>query len=204
MTDRASSQRLRYAERKAGTECTRCSEPHTEDSPYCAAHLASEVERIRKAVAKLRADRRAGRRCIDCNKRSRRKRCRACHRRKRGGVTAKVQGVTQPKIPRPTWATDGARNQVRAITEADGRTRNRLVGRSRRGGIGNAANDELDVRLVQRELETAITALAYAHSPEVKAMPRIQARDILHAALARLNLAQRLLGEILARHKYLR
>lgn len=177
----------RYQERLAGPLCLRCPKPKEPDSSYCA-DCGPTVLAAARAQMK---ERRAQLRDAGC--------CDACGRPK--GKTV----VPLPLGAPARWHTEGRKPKVRvAITEGDGRTRYRSIGQGRRGRITHADNDEQDTKLVQRELEAAAAALAYAHSPEVKAMPRIQARDILHAALSRLHLVQRLLGEILSRHKYVR
>lgn len=194
--DRNARQRGQYADRKGGDDCLRCSRPHTVDSPYCAEHLASEVERVRLAMRKLRADRKQSRICAWCPNRSGKQRlCKTCRRkRNRGVVTAPAPVVTQPT--QSPWARDGERNQTRAITEADGRTRNRGVGRGKRGHPSRADRDTWCLRVLRSELELAAVAVSASHSPEVAAMPRIQRDAIVQDALSHLGLLERQLDEL--------
>ena len=79
--------RRRYAARRAGGACVRCSEPAADGSSRCARHAALEAERVsperKRAVDRKRyARRRARGRCTDCGVHAARTaRCPACARR---------------------------------------------------------------------------------------------------------------------------
>jgi ribosomal protein L37E len=205
LADRREKERAQYEARKVAFQCTRCGVDvrHLADQlcPECRAYANTQT---RESTRKLSATRRKKKQCARCGRPSPdRYECIPCLARRGQAPLRTLNQTLNPTTQTPArWHTEGKRNQVRQVTEGDGRTRNRNTGRGRPGGIGNQGNDELDARLLQRELESAIAELAYAHSPEVKAKPRLQARDILHTALSRLHLVQRLLMQILQRHRY--
>lgn len=177
-----------YASRKEAGLCVRCADPAADGSLWCSSCGPVVRERIRLRNQQVAKERRAAGQCVTCG------------HDKRGRKQLISQAAIPPSPAR--WHTEGRKVQVRQVTEGDGRTRNRGVGQDRRGRMSRSAEDEQDLRLAQAEMEAAIRALAHAHSPQVKLLPVKQREATMEAALARLHLTQRLIVEILNRHKY--
>jgi hypothetical protein len=79
----------------------------------------------------------------------------------------------------------------------------RFHGQERRGRQTNASLDAQAGRDAQKSLLHMIDGLAYYHSPEVQAKPRIERDGIRRAALAHGDHVQRCIEEdIFERHKY--
>ena len=177
--------RLRY---QISGLCSECGGELVDDS--CRRCLDMAAERVRR----LRAKRKKQRRCYDCGKRSKSVRCKGC----------KQPVVTKPKrvVTEPNHATTDQHGGFRTVTEVDGRyaegrTRERYVGRGSRGAPSRQqleAEDERTLRIAAREMLRAADLVAEANQiPE--SMPRIQRvaqrREALSPAIpaARLALA---------------
>lgn len=76
----------------------------------------------------------------------------------------------------------------------------RYRGKGRRGPRAAGVTDEADLRDAEKALEAGRLALAYARSPEVKAMPRIQRAGVKQEAVAKLALSAGLLAEVVQRN----
>lgn len=177
-------QAARYQERLAGPLCMRagCTSAKADGSAYCA-HCEPEVKERRAANEEARRARFAAKGL-----------CPYCRLPKQRNTM--VQLAAHPVATPARWHTDGKRNVVRQVTEGDGRTRNRSSGRGKRGGMGNAANDELDAKLARAEFDRFEQAIAILHSPEVQALGRLERDSAARAALAHLDLHDRLVEQI--------
>jgi hypothetical protein len=97
---------------------------------------------------------------------------------------------------------DLARRNVDAITEGDGRTRQRFRGQLRTGPQSRAQLDDQDCDYAERALRRGREGLAAARAPEVQSLPRIQRKDAELAALAQIAHARRFLDEVCVRNRY--
>jgi predicted nucleic acid-binding Zn ribbon protein len=179
--------------------CQLCPSPATADSPWCSEHLADAVEREKSRIRKARSRKRHrdDRRCIDCGKKSNRSRCPACHRKKRQGVT---QGVT-PTVKLPQRRHHNVASRTRAVTEGDGRTRNRGVGKGKRGHPSRADEDAWCLQVLRSELALAGVSIEASHTNEVKDLPPIQRDAVVNDALSHLGLLERQLDVLVDRLK---
>jgi hypothetical protein len=189
---RAELARTQYAARKEAGQCVKCGRPAAADSLWCSRHRGPALEQARAAAKQRRRDRRSHGNCGECGLPK--------EARKRGRPV--VQKTVIPPLPISPHSSHAAR--VAAATrhqyEAgaatyNGGTRTRYAGRGKRGGIGNAANDELDLGIAAKELEGARQQLLAAH-----ALPAgIEKREQVRAAVGKLQLAQRVIDAVAAR-----
>jgi len=179
-----------YRERKLVEPpiCARngCRNAPAEDSDLCPGCRERARAANRAWAAARRAKRKRARRCRDCGRPARRARCQACRivvgQAPKRGVDSRVE--TTPRTRK----------------HADGRTR--FHGQMRRGRQTNASLDAQDLADALKYVERGRAGLAYAASPEVQALPRIQREAAQRAALAQIALAVRLLEQPLERHHY--
>ncbi len=191
-----------YEARKIAGACTYASSKPCPRSPedgaqLCRHHLHRERRRKRLSARRLRQERRDAGRCAEgCGAKSETYRCAACAIRLNrippsAGVPA---GVDKPAEDR-AW---------RAGTHESDATTKRYRGRARRGKPPAARTDDEDLRYAVEAIEQSRKALAYAYSPAVAQLPRIQREAAKRAALAHVGHANRFLDELLERHKIAR
>lgn len=190
---RSSERAADYQTAKESQQCTypRCGKPPAQDTQLCARHLANKRTNDRTSLARRREDLAARGRCVDCRKKSSTYRCAGC-------------AVKRGRIP-TTGVGNGVGNEASKIPAQwrlePGTTWNRYRGKAKRGKPSTAILDDQDLEYAVEEITTAKLALAYARSPEVQQMPKAQRDDIMAAALARLDRAERWLDEVRVRHK---
>jgi hypothetical protein len=186
-----------YQDRKIAGLCTRCGAPAEDGYQLCPDHRAAQ-KRYAAACYKVgRKAREKGKRCMRCGKGKRKpgsRWCIAClaRRGKLGALGPKKIGIT---------TRDRIADRTEFVTEGDGRTRSRYKGKH----VGRASAAEMDgddIRAVRASLQKLETGLAVARSPEVEALPRIQRKEALLAALSHADHARRFLAEMLERHRY--
>lgn len=181
-----------YMEKKLAGICTwhRCTREPADGALLCAKHLAKH----RKGDAKRKRDVRAARRdaglCAFCENKSDTYRCPTCAVKSNMIPRSSVRGSVSPDggAASDPWRKDG-----------DGWARYR--GQGRRGAPTAATNDEQDLHAALETFERGRAALAYAYSPEVAALPRIQRRSVRDEATALLALAARFLDDIVERNR---
>lgn len=193
----------RYEGRKLDGLCVQCGAAAAPDRELCPKHL--EAARKANAASKKaarEAERAKGLCATGCGRPSATYRCFVCS--VRAGEKPAESAQNTPHGVHAGVHAGRARTHPRtvAITEGDGRTRNRGVGQTRRGRVSFADQDAQDARHIATQVERAIVELAAAHS--VTDLPKTQRADRLHAALARFDLVQRFIGELLDRHRYVR
>jgi hypothetical protein len=154
----------------------------------CERHHKRKKRQRSKSAAAARDNNRALGLCAFCPTSSETYRCAVCAA-KHGQVPASVRlrmttGVGTDSDP---WRKD-----------SDGWKRYR--GKGRRGPPAAAVNDEQDLKDAERALEKGRQALAYARSPEVQALPRIQRAGVKSEAVAFLAHAARFLDEVVDRN----
>lgn len=191
-----------YRERKLYDPpiCARagCALPPADDSDLCAVHRDYARERSREAHKRKRRTNRRRRLCAYCPAPSKTYACAACT-------------VRLKRTPRAVNNTVNNTVADRTRTGADGRTR--YHGQERRGRQSNADLSEQDLAEASAEIERAgidfastlkqaKRDLAFAHGPSVSELPAAQRRAVLVAALARVDLARRILEELLERYRY--
>lgn len=191
----------RYESRKLAGLCTQCGEPAAPDRQLCQEHY--EAARKASAAAKKAtrdAERAKGLCSTGCGRPSATYRCFVCS--VRAGEKPAEGAQNTPHGVHAGVHAGRARTHPRtvAVTEGDGRTRNRGVGQTRRGRVSFADQDAQDARQIATQVERAIVELAAAHS--ATDLPKTQRTDRLHAALSRFDLVQRFIGELLDRHRY--
>lgn len=198
VTDRSTNRAADYQARKESQRCTYpgCAEPPTDGSGKCRKHTLKHRTAVSRSSAKRRAELRGTdgkEKCFRCKKRSSTYLCQACK------IVLGVQ-----RFP-TTRADNKADNQAHGIPAQwrpePGTNWNRYRGKAKRGKPSTATLDDQDIDYAVEELHTAKLALAFARSPEVQAMPRIQREDIMNAALSKLDRAERWLDEVRDRHK---
>jgi hypothetical protein len=191
----AAERRADYQARKESGRCIerRCAEAAADGSLRCARH--DELHRHRQRMARRRQRRRlaAAGLCVACQRPSATYRCPACLVRQglarlRPTTSVNASVVDQGKGPKDTWRLEPGTNWKR------------YRGRARQGSPAAAVLDDQDLAQATRELARAKEALAYARSAEVQALGSIARREVLRAALGRLEIVQRWLGEVIARH----
>ena len=183
-------------------QCTRCGEPNPDrDTNLCAECTRDGSSR----QAALRARRRKQKKCVYCGKRSKTRRCRSCTRKKRRGVTKRSRGVDQANHVTEQQLGGKVVTKVEVDSRyADGRVRQRYVGRGSRGAPSRQqleADDVRGLRIALRELEKAIALVEKANQADPD-MPRIQREELRREALAPAGLAGRLIDEVLDRNKF--
>ena len=182
----------RYLERQQTGQCAyskRCKRELAPDSDLCARHLKRERKRKNEANTAARKNNRLLGLCAFCPAKSESYRCPVC---------AVKHGQVPTSRVADSVATDSPASPDPFRRDGDGWRRYR--GKGRRGAPGAAVNDEQDLADATKALERGRQALAYARSPEVEALPRIQKRAVLNEALAHLGLAGRTLGEVTSRN----
>lgn len=188
----AADRRADYQARKESGRCIerRCAADAADGCLRCARHDATHRLRQRLARRQERRSLAAAGRCIVCRQPSATYRHPACMVK---------QGLARP---RPTTSVT-----VSVVDQGDGVWRmepgtnwKRYRGRARQGSPAAVVLDDQDLAQATRELARAKDALAYARSAEVRAMGSIQRREVMRAALGRLEIVQRWLGEVIARH----
>lgn len=127
--------------------------------------------------------------------------CRAC-----GTPRKPNQRCSSCAAKRPERITDDAVNVTVNAAGADPFRRDadgwkRYRGKGRRGAPGAAVNDEQDLADATKALERGRQALAYARSPEVQALPKIQRAGVRNEALAHLGRVARTVEEVAARNR---
>lgn len=192
---RAERDRDRYADKKASGECIKCDHPAATDSLWCGRHGAEAQESARAGMKRIAAIRRAAGLCTKC------------------GQARPPKGKRKrliPSVPIPAtaaaWHTEGKRVTARTTRSlekngdpANWGFRTRFHGQGHRGHPSREQEDAWDLRSIGKELELGATALAYWHSAEVQAMPRIQRDAVLRDALAHFDLIDRQIEELVAR-----
>lgn len=190
-TTPAATRSDRYYGRKADERCTQCGRPASGDAQLCARHLRRKRAADRRWRAAARQLERAAGRCAEgCGRKSATYRCPVCLIRLGRIPTV---GVDPGVVIQDT--ADGDR------WRADANGWQRYRGRGRRGKPPAGANDDLDLRYALDAIERGKAGLVYARSDAVKALPRVQRREAMLAAIAHLELASRFLDEVVDRGK---
>ncbi len=205
LTDRRSKERAQYEERKLAQQCTKCGVA-SPDAALCPECLATERARTKSAIKQLRATRRARRQCVRCGRASERYECLDCLRRVGRAPIATVTPTVTPAMPISHGALHAGRRPplTRRVFEAGGDgynpgTRNRYVGRGRKGMPTRRETDELDIRVMRSEMDRGADALLHWHGEEIQNLPRIQRDAALRDALSHLELMGRQLDELVER-----
>lgn len=187
----------RYQDRKVAGTCTRCGEPAEDGYQLCTKHRAAQKRYATASYEASRDARKKARTCSRCGGKRKpgSKWCVACLIKR---AKVKTQGLKQGQ----NNGRDRIAARTDAITEGDGRTRERYRGKQTTGRMSREALDAQDLELAARAVQRCRDGLAVAHGPEVAALPPIQRREALHAALSFAHLASRHLDDLLARNKY--
>jgi hypothetical protein len=189
---RRAKERAEYERRKTAGECTRCqADVRALDNQLCGP--CREYAKVKTAAStkRLRANRRLKKQCARCGGPSPdRYECARC-----SGVNPTVN----PHARSRHSVIHAAR--TRAVTEGDGRTRNRGVGRGKRGHPSRADEDAWCLRTLQKEIGLAVAAVEASHSPAVALLPRFQRDAVVQDALSHLELLERQLEELVDRLK---
>lgn len=166
-----------YLDLKLARRCVRCrrdlTDAEAEVSDLCAPHLADKRARQAKSEKRARSARRRNGMCAECGAvKSKRYYCPGCL----------VKVGRTPKSSAVDNAVDkSARIAARTSRRNEGRDRYR--GRPRRGRPSDVDEATLDRDDIIRLAHLWCDGIAYAKSPEVQALPRIQRRDALEAAI---------------------
>lgn len=178
---------------KQARPCRWCPRPAKDDSEYCAECHEKQKGYQRKAMALLRSARRKRRLCLWCPRRAihGKRLCSICEIRHE---TRRVKSAVKRRRDLIADRTD-------MVTEGDGRTRRRFRGR-RKGRQSSAVMDDESIRAVRDEIRDLEDGLVAARSAEIEALPRIQRREHLLAALSHADVARRFLEEMLERYNY--
>lgn len=177
-----------YRERKLAGLCAQngCANPPADDSDRCEKHRDRQrLASAKSAKRRRRANRRAGR-CAECPTPSKDYLCPKC--------TVRLGRTPRHAVETTVETSDRIR------THADGRTR--FHGQMKRGRQANSNLDEQDLLAARKHLERGRAGLAYYNTPAVRELPRIQRDAVKRAALAEIDLARRLLEDVLERHRY--
>lgn len=186
--------------RKIEGLCPRCGKPARDDADLC-----TDCTRQASAYTRdMRQRRRERGQCVDCGRRSPKRRCPRCFRRK--GVSKPARGVEQAN--HVTDAQVGGKVLKVEVDSRypDGRVRERFVGRGTRGAPSREqleAEDLRSLRFARREIDKAIELLEQANATPIE-MTRIQREAKRREALAPAGLAVRLVDEVLDRNKLAR
>ena len=176
-------------EDNACTGAAGCKRPTEDGSSLCKRHRKMQLKRQQRSMAKLRDRWEADGRCRGCGTPKKLdRRCAVCAAR------------------RPERIRDEAVNAAVNATTSDPFRRDndgwkRYRGKGRRGPPAAAVNDEQDLADATKALERGRQALAYARSPEVQALPKIQRAGVRNEALAHLGLVARTVEEVAARNR---
>lgn len=183
-----------YAERKAASECLWCGIPAAPDSAYCCVHR--DITRRQKAAHAKRVKdvRRTNGMCADCGRRKSKTRyCNEC--RPRRGVDNGVDKIELPARSNRKPKTSAA---VDLVPENDGYIRKRYRGRDK-GPPTRMETDEWDIRIIEAEMSHTRSDMIRYWSAENQAMPRIQRDASKRSALGHLELAQRVIDDLVER-----
>lgn len=175
-----------YVQRQLAHQCVRCGQPAAEDSDFCQPHLDAKRASARAYQARRRDARRRSRKCVDCGKASKKRRCRSCWKKSRG-VDQEFRGVVKQEL----WRVD------------PGTTWNRFRGKGRRGRLTReeqAEEDKRDARFAIAEIEKFIDSVSIVISPAVQNLPRIQRDEAKRRAAQYLGTAGRFLDELMDRY----
>jgi hypothetical protein len=155
----------------------------------CRRHLKAKRRRAKLYQQRLRDRRTASGQCGGCGTpRKPGARCAVCAARRPERIPVEAIDAV---------VDDGRRDAFRR--DNDGWKRYR--GKGRRGPPAAAVNDEQDLADATKALERGRQALAYARSPEVQALPKIQRAGVRNEALAHLGLVARTVEEVAARNR---
>lgn len=181
-----------YQQRLEANECTystACRRSAADGTAYCPRHLKKTRKRVAARMEQIRDQREAA------------GLWRSCGHPKKLGQRCAVCAAKRPEriVDDAVTASVTAHQTDPFRRDSDGWKRYR--GKGRRGAPGAAVNDEQDLHDATKALERGRQALAYARSPEVERLPRIQKRAVLNEALAHLGLAGRTLGEVTQRNQ---
>lgn len=182
---------MTYAERQAASRCvysSRCKRQLADGADLCDRHLKRKRRVQRTSAKEARDNNRTLGLCAFCPTKSATYRCAAC---------AVKHGQT-PSL-RVASGVDAAPQSDQWRKDNDGWARYR--GKGRRGAPAAGVNDEQDLRDAEKALEAGRKALAYARSPEVQALPRIQRASVRREATAFLAHAARFLDEVVERNE---
>jgi len=183
-----------YEERKLAGVCTRCGErPAGEENQLCDVCRENQRERVRRSMAKKRADRR------------RKKLCPHCPAAKATKVSKAGEVCLACRIKRDRVRSAGVTKDVNHVmdrTWTDGTGRQRFHGQAQRGRQPVWQLDDQDLAYALAAIQRARQGLAVARAPESEALPRAQRQDAIRAALSQAYLGQRHIEEILERNRY--
>lgn len=180
-----------YQARLLDNKCTGaagCQRTPEDGASQCKQHLYAQRKRQRKSMAGLRARREANGECLTCGTpRKLGQKCVVCVARRTDRIPDEAVNASVNVNPADPFRRDN-----------DGWRRYR--GKGRRGPRAASVGDEQDLRDAEKQLEAGRKALAYARSPEVQAMPRIQRAGAKSAAVAHLALAAGFVADVVARN----
>jgi hypothetical protein len=167
-----------WKQRQARGECARsgCTKPAA-DSDYCDEHNEEMKARRRDSNRKRRAKAKLQKICTRCIKRKRRGRSAYC-------TTCQIQRARIRKLDVTRDVDKSARVASRMIAWVNSPTnagRTRLRG-GHRGRPPIEEENRLDVEDVQKNVVTAVDAIALADSAETAELPPIQRQDTRQAA----------------------
>jgi len=187
-----------YQDRKIAGLCTRCGDPAEDGCQLCPKHRAAQKRYAKACYTSARDARRKAKACVRCGGKRKpgSKWCVACLI-KRGKV--KTKGLKQGQ----NIGRDRIAARTDHVTEGDGRTRSRFRGRGAASGrMSNEEKTDADLRDAVEALRKCEAGLVLSRSPEVAALPPIQRKEALLAALSHADHARRFLVDLLERHKY--
>lgn len=175
-----------YLSRKLAHKCVRCGQAAAPDSDFCQPHLDAKRADDRAGKAEKRAALRKAKRCVDCRKPSKKRRCRTCWRKSRGVVKEK-KGVVKEEI----WRVD------------PGTEWNRYRGKGRRGRLTReeqAEEDKRDALFAIDEIKKFISSVDVVMSPAVQELGPIGRTEAKRQAAQFLGTAGRFLDELADRY----
>lgn len=187
---------MTYLERKTSETplCTYpgCDLPPADDHLQCKGHRAEHRKRARASAQRRRDQLAAAGKCTQCGTpRKPGQRCVVCRARR---CRIAPDDAVDNKVD-----SGGSAQSDQWRKDNDGWARYR--GKGRRGAPAAGVNDEQDLRDALKALVAGQKALAYARSPEVQALPRIQRASVRREAAAFLAHAARFLDEVVERNE---
>lgn len=198
------SEPLDYQQRKERGVCTYpgCSDRAREDAGTCEKHGERDAKRKRRSRRRRRKLAK-----ILLARRIAKKQCKRCGGKRLSGEDHCAKcllavGEIEKKARLACHKTrDKKSDRIEINTSIDKDGRSRYRGQGRRGRQSVAAIDATDLAYAADALKRGTDGLAYAGSPTVAALPRIQRDDLKLASLGEVQLAYRFLGDVLARHR---
>ena len=183
---------LTYLERKLHpTLCTvrYCKRSRWREGQKCRKHTLAGRKADRKYRRRVRAELEASAKCGTCES------------PKKPGQRCPVCRVRRDRVTATDAAVDNKVDDSKDPWRRDNDGWKRYRGKGKRGSPGVAASDELDLKIATDAVERGRKALAYARSPEVAALPRIQRRGVIAEATSLLAHAARAIDDVVDRYQ---